>query len=519
MKRTDLLVITAYTSVLRLIGQIIAFVSGLAISIIFGATSATDNYYAALILPSSLANLVMNVLTNLFAPIYLEHIHRDPAQQQPILASLGFITSAALIGAALISLAAVPISLLIRALPAPNLLQAAIFGITLVALTPLVGLTRLLSAICEAHGLYGMPAIAALLNPLIFVLILLLTTQRIGIYSLLCANLAGQTTELVILIVYMRLKLHIPLHSSPHIHPAVREMLMQSIAPAVTYGALFFVPALDRATASILSPGSLTVFHYGERVVTLLDIIIMTSLITVISNHWAQRAAEHGINAVALTLNPILSNLFFILVPLILGGFALRYSIFSVLFHHGQFSADKESAQVFGLLLLSAPLNYTIVIVVRLLLLARDVRAQMILAVGISALNTFLNVLLAPILGLVGIALSTFISRAIILALSYRFLRSRLPQIDIKPILPNLVRTFRCAGTMLAFLLILQFFLSPTLSRDNGLLMQIAALAVTIGLTGVVYFAMANLTRHPDLALLRQTITAHLSTRFDISQT
>src|SRR5947208_1684793 len=106
MKRADLLAVTAYTSVLRLIGQIIAFVSGLTISATFGATSATDNYYTALILPASLANLVMNILINLFAPIYLEHIHRDPTQQQPILSSLSFATSTALAGAALISLAA-----------------------------------------------------------------------------------------------------------------------------------------------------------------------------------------------------------------------------------------------------------------------------------------------------------------------------------------------------------------------------------------------------------------------------
>jgi putative peptidoglycan lipid II flippase len=432
---------------------------------------------------------------------------------------LTYITSMALIGAVIISLAAVPVSLDLRNLPAPNLFQAAIFGIILVTLTPLVGLTRLLNAICEAHGFYRMPAIAALINPLTFILILLVTTQWIGIYSLLCANLAGQTTELVILIVYARLKLYIPLRPKPQIHPAVREMLVQSLAPAVTYSALFFVPTLDRAAASILSPGSLTAFHYGERVVTLLDIIIMTGFIMVISNHWAQRVARHGINAAARTFNPVLSNLFFILVPLSLGGFALRYSIFSVLFHHGQFSADKESAQVFGLLLLSAPLNYMIVIIVRLLLLVRDVRAQMILAIGISTMNTILNVLLAPILGLAGIALSTFISRAIILALSYRFLRSSLSQINIKPILPNLVRTFYCTGIMLVFLLILQSFLSPALSRDNGLLTQIIALAITIGLTGSMYFAAANLTRHPELTLLRQTIMARLPMRFGSSQT
>ncbi|MEO8392538.1 MAG: lipid II flippase MurJ [Chloroflexota bacterium] len=518
MKRADLLSVTAYTSVLRLIGQLFAFASGLTISATFGATDATDNYYTALILPASLANLVVNILTNLFAPIYLEHIHHDPAQQRSILSSLSFVTITALAGATLISIAAVPISTTLRSLQAPNALQASIFGVALVTLTPLVGLTRLLSAICEAHQRYKLPTAASLLNPLIFVLVLLLTAQRIGIYSLICANLAGQVTELVILLAYASRNLHISLRPSLRLHPAIREMLAQSLAPVVTYGALFFIPTFDRATAAALDAGSLTTFHYGERIVTVLDLIVMGSIITVVSNYWAQQSAERGIDATSDTFNPVISNLLFILVPLSLGGFALRYPIFSVLFHHGLFIADGASAQVFGLLLLSAPLNYMIVIIVRLLLIARDVRAQMILAIGISALNTILNILLAPLLGLSGIALSTLLSRVFILVLGYRFLRNRFSQIDIKPIQPNLVHTFCCAGIMVITLALLQSLLSPALSRSDGLLVQIAALGITISAGIGVYFGIASLTHHPEFTSLRQTVTDRLSTSIRSSQ-
>jgi putative peptidoglycan lipid II flippase len=518
MKRADLLAVTAYTSVLRLIGQFIAFVSGLTISATFGATSATDNYYTALILPASLANLVMNILTNLFAPIYLERIHRDPTQQQPILSSLSFATSTALAGAALISLAAVPVSISMRSLQVSDMLQASIFGVALVLLTPLVGLTRLLSAISEAHQHYKLPAAASLLNAFTFVLVLVLTTHRIGIYSLLCANLAGQTTEFLVLAVYASINLHISLRPRPQIHPAVREMLIHSLAPAVTYGALFFVPTFDRAAAAALDAGSLTAFHYGERIVSVLDIIIMGSVITIVSNHWAQQAAEGGINTALYTFNPVISNLLFILVPLSLGGFALRYSIFSVIFHHGQFTADRASAQVFGLLLLSAPLNYMIVIIVRLLLIVRDVRAQMILAVGISALNTLLNILLAPLFGLAGVALSTLLSRVVILAMSYHFLRGRLPQVNVKIIFPNLARTFACAGIMFFSVFLLQFLLPPALSRAGGLLVQIATLGGVIAVGSTIYFGAAYLTRHPELIALRQILTTRLRRRLSPSQ-
>ena len=515
MKRADLLTVTAYTSALRLFGQIIAFVSGLTISANFGATNATDSYYAALILPAALANLVINILTNLFAPIYLKHIHHDSAQQHPILSSLAFVASLALAVGVIISLAAVPVSLTLRNLPTHDMImQASIFGFAFVALTPLIGFTRLLSVICEAHGRYLLPASAALLNPLIFVLTLLLTTHNMGIYSLLCANLGGQIAELLILVAFARRSLQISFRLSLRLHPAVREMLVQSLAPAVTYIALFFVPTFDRTAAATLNVGSLTAFQFGERVVTVFDLIIMGSVITVISNYWAQRAAELDIHAAAHSFNPVISNLLFVLVPLSLGGFLLSHPIISVLFQHGLFTADESSAQVFGLLFLSAPLNYLIVLTVRLLLIAKDVRTQMILALGISMLNTVLNILFAPLFGLAGIALSTLLARAFILALSYPLLQRRLPTINIRPILPNLARTLLSAMVMLIVLLFLQSPLSPALSRTYGLLPQILALSVMIGVGGSAYLCAASLIRHSEFISLRQILVEQVSRCF-----
>ncbi len=519
MQRATLLTITAYTSVLRLIGQIVAFVSGVTISASFGATSATDNYYAALILPAALANLIINILTNRFAPIYLEQVHQDPTQRRAILSSLSFVVSVALAGGVIVSFIAVPVSMTLRTLQTPEMItQASIFGIAFVALTPLVGFTRLLSIVCETHKHYLLPTVAALLNPIIFILVLLFTVHIVGIYSLLCANLAGQIAELLILTAYSHHKLKISFCPSLRLHPAVHEMLLQSIGPAITYIALFFIPTFDRSAAAVLNAGSLTAFHFGERLVTVLDLIIMSSVVTVVSNHWAQRAAECGINESTLTFNLVISSLLFVLIPLSFGGFALSRPIISVLFQHRNFTANEASAQVFGLLLLSAPLNYLIVLIVRLLLIAKDLRAQMILALSISVLNTILNIGLAPLLGLAGIALSTLLSRTLSLALSYILLQHRLPEIDIRPILPNLARTFLSTLSMLITLLFLQSVLSPALSRTYGLLPQILALSTMISIGVSIYLCAAWLTHHPEFISLRQILIEQISMRLSASK-
>ncbi len=400
MTRSAILVSTLHMISLRLIGQLVALVSGLLISSRFGVT---DDYYSALILPAALANLAVNILTNLFTPIYLEYIHRDPTQQQPILDSLVPLLGTALILGSLIAAAAVPLSIRLRGISAapPSL----IFGFALILITPMLGFSRLLGLICEAHQHYRLPAAAALLNPLIFVTLLCLLTPHIGVYSLLIANLSGQLAELLLLLSYVKLRLSIRFGIRLRLHPAVREMI--KLAPALTYTALFFVPTFDRLAASSVAPGALTAFHYGERLVTAADLLITTSAITTISNQWAIRHAHSGIDAAARSYTEAISTLLFALVPLALSGWALSRPLISILFEHGAFTESVATAQVFALLLLSAPLNYLIILNVRLLLIVRDVQAQVILALGIAGLNTLFNWILTPRFGLSGIACST----------------------------------------------------------------------------------------------------------------
>ncbi len=507
MKHGQLLTITAYSSALRVIAQIIALISGLTIASTFGET---DNYYTALILPTALANLAINVLTNLFAPIYLERIYVEPVQRRPILASLAFFVTITLILGTIISLVAVPISMSLR--NAQTDIDAAIFGFSLVALVPLIGYTRFTAIICEAHQHYLAPALAALLNALTFIILLLMLLPHLSIYSLICANLAGHTAELIAMMIYARHRLQIPFSISPQLHPAVREMLIRSLLPALTYGALFFVPTLDRLTASILSTGSLSAFHYGERLVTALDLLIMASVITIISNQWAQRAAEHGIEAAAQTLNGTFSLLLFVLIPLITLGVTLGHPLLVLLFQHGAYTNVDASAQVFAILLLSAPFNYMIVLNVRLLLVARDVRAQTILSLGIALLNTLLDFALAPLIGLAGIALSTLISRALIFVLSSYLLLRRFQSIHFKPLLPHLARTFTSTAIMLAVLLILYSLLSPALS--GSLIDQIATLGLIVTTSGIAYLSAAALLRHPDLLQLTPSIQIPSSIKF-----
>jgi putative peptidoglycan lipid II flippase len=506
MNRAQLLASTLNTSVLRLIGQAIALVSGIVISSHFGANTITDDYYTALILPGAVANLIISSLTVVFTPIYLDYLQRDPANRRKIVGSMSFITSIALAIGLVICIAAVPASINLRDLQGQDDISRAItFGLLLTALTPMVGFARLLGVICEAHQRYALPAVAAVFNSVVFLLVFIVSLNAIGIYSLLLANLAGQLAELAILVIYTRQTLALSPLPKPFLHPAVREVLKLSIGPSISYLAIFFVPTFDRTVAATVGDGALTAFNFGERIVVVIDLLVTTGFITVIANHWANVAAQGGVTTAAVGFPNVLSLLAFAVMPLCLGAAMLSVPIISILFERGAFNAVAESAHVFAILAISLLFNYVIILMVRLLLIARDTRSQAFLSIAVSVLNALLNVALAPVLGLTGVVLSTLFTRFIVMGLSYWRLQRRLPQLDIRPALPRLARTIVCTGVMTIAILALQAILGDALARDYGLVTQIAALGLVVVVGAAVYIGVALLIRHPDFTTLLQT--------------
>jgi putative peptidoglycan lipid II flippase len=511
MNRTRLLTSILNASVLRLIGQAVALLSGILIANYYGASAATDDYYAALILPGAIANLALNILMNLFTPIYLTYIHKDPAQQRPILASMSFVTALSLILGTAISLAGVPLSLGLRDIQSPDLVtRAMVFSVIFALFTPVYGYIRLLGAVCEAHQRYALPAIASVINPIVFVTVLFTTYQRLNIYSLLLANLTGLSAELFIVGIFAVWKLHMPLLPRPRLHPAIREMLSLSLIPALTWIALFFVPTVDRAMASTIDAGSLTAFHYGERLVAVADQLLTSGVITVLTTHWANVAAQQGIEAVVRNLDEAVSLLCFVIIPAAVGGAVLSRPIISVFFERGAFTSVNQSAQVFAVLLTSLLFSSLIVLFVRLLLITWATRAQAALSIGVAVLNTVLNVLLAPSLGLLGIALSTLITRVLIAAASYAFVQRKIPAVNMRGALQPIGQTLLCTAAMIAVVMGLHALLDPALMRAYQLRWQIVALGGVVTAGIVTYVGAALLIRHQDLiALLHVAARTH----------
>ena len=505
MNRSRLLTSTLNTTVLRLIGQVVALGSGILISAQFGANTATDSYYTALILPGSLANILATALMVAFIPLYLEHINRAPQEQSTLLRSVYSIALLSFIPAGVVSLIGVGFSLTSRQLTSPTDTQQAVhFGLAFLALIPLLGGARLAAFICEAHQHYSASVFAVLANYGVFLVLLVMTVNTLGIYSLLLANLGGAGAEFTCIWGYSRTKLNLPIVFSLRIHPVVWKAVRNSPAPIIAYLAFFFVPVIDRTIATTLQTGSLTAFHYGERIVTAIDALIAGGVLIVLSNYWANIVASKGREAIIEGVNEGIALFAFGLIPLCIGAALLGRPIISVIFERGAFTVIDQSAAVFSILVGCLFLSHYIGLFLRLFQTLRNSRAQIMFSLLTIPLNLIFDLVFVSTFGLLGIALSTLFTRFIVVSALYIFLRRELPGIGLYRIWPQLSRTLFSTLIMGGVVIALQTLLAGVLARESGFALQVASLIVVIGCGIVTYLSVARLIKHPDLRTLLQ---------------
>jgi putative peptidoglycan lipid II flippase len=285
-------------------------------------------------------------------------------------------------------------------------------------------------------------------------------------------------------------------------HPAVREMLRASFAPALTFLALFFIPTIDRLMASSLDAGCMTAFHYGERPVVALETLVLSGPLLIMYYHWANVNAAQGVDAVLHSVPEMISLLGFVFIPISVGGAMLSHPIISILFGRGAFTAVEASAVVFAVLWFSQIFNFMIVALVRLMLIFKLTRIQFILSVGIMILNTVLNFALIGSLGLLGIVLSTLLSRIIITVGAFVFLKRYQPTVSYAPVMRGLASTLVAIVVMIAVVFGLQQVFGAALYQSYGLIAQIASLIIVAVIGALAYVMAALIIRHPDLLAL-----------------
>lgn len=413
-------------ALLALVARGVAFVGPIVIAGWFGVAAETDAFYYALAVPAFVVILFNSTVATLLVPAFARVRVTDPGRLGPLsvtAAGMSALAGAAIgVGSALLLPAAMPVFSGFD----PGLHDEVRYHAWALAPFQLVlGAGTALRAGLEVDGAF----VPSALSPAIRATVQLALTGALlgwGVRVLPLGVFAGASAELAWLAGVLLLRGH-SLRPEAGLVPDIWADL-GGLGPVVLGEAFVALQILvDKAFASGLGTGAVTVLEYADRLRLIPQTLLETSLVVVAYNTWARLEAEarpeERARSVARSLVWVA-----LLAPPILGGMAVaRLPLVRFVYERGAFGPEWSPPTATALAGFIPGIWFSLLgaLLVKAQLLAG--RRALVFWFGLASIvaKLALNLALRP-LGVLGLTLSTSVSAAVITLCSALILRPAL---------------------------------------------------------------------------------------------
>lgn len=379
---------------------------------VFGRTDAMDAFLAAFLLPGLLINLISESMNQALAPTLVRVRALEGHDRAQRLLSNAMLWSCGLL--ALVSLAMALGARGFFPLIAANFsaakldLSVRIFY-TLLPVVLLAGIASNCTAVLNTLDRFLMPALAAVVTPLLTIACALALGARLGIYALSAAAVGGALLQAVWMAWSMdahgyrfRLRWYGMDEPTREVARQYGPVLLSSV---VSSGGLL----VDQAMAAMLPAGSVSALVYANRFVSVVLTLLGGAVASAATPPLAELVAHRDWSECRRTVRTWLGITAFVSIP-IAGALMLGANpLIRLAFQHGAFHAEDTSAVVPVLVFYSIQIPFFVCsrVFYRFLLAMR--RSDLILCCGVLnlALDVLLNLLLMRRMGVAGIALAT----------------------------------------------------------------------------------------------------------------
>lgn len=418
---------------LALLARGAGFVVPIVIASWYGVHPETDAFFFALSVPSFLLVLASNAMGTVAVPP-LAKVRLDAPERLPRL------VAGAASGAAGLSLAvgvafALAVPILVPRLTSFDAATQAVAARHTWMLLPFVAgvaAIAVVRAACEVMGAFRLSA----LSPIARAAAMLGTVAAlydVGVDALPVGMGLGAAAELIwltIVLAWSGVRLGVPAW------PAELGVAAGAVLPVLAGEAMVALNlVVDKAFASRLDEGSVTLLEYADRARVIPQTLLEASLLVVAFNTWAAARARGDREEQRQGVARALGWVFLLAPPALAGMVVARDPIVRVLFLHGAFpeSGVRACADALGAFVPGIFASLVGALLVKAHIV--DGRFRLVLALGAASMvtNVALNVVLAPRLGLAGLALSTSLTTVLVSAVSWSRLRApgeAVPRVD-----------------------------------------------------------------------------------------
>lgn len=507
---------------------------------IFGATTVSDAYYQAFIVPDLIFNVVAGgALSSAFIPVFTGYIvtRRDENMAWHIASSALNIAIAIMIGLALLAeiFAGQIVPLYNPGVPASELVLITMLVRIMLLQSIIMGAGVIITSVLQARQNFMLPAIGSVLYNVGLIAGLLpgfflaLHGQHNDSTNVLFATLGVVIGAILQVAIQVPGLFKVGMHYTPSFdwrHPAViqigRQMVPRVINAMMLYASIF----VDRGLILLLVVvaaggvgGLITQYYQAFQLVLLSVSIFGASVSTAAFPTISEYVARGRMDSVRAIITETLRSILFLSIPSCVGLAVLALPVIQVLYEHGAFSLkDAQSTAVpltffaFGLAGLAA-----VEILTRAFYALRDSTTPVAVSVGQFLFKIALSIVLIDIAvwgaqwGMGVLAFSTSLAGLLEAGVLIWLLHQRIGGLQLRELGLYTVRILLAAGAMGVVLLIVRFILdhifvttTSTALGAGGTFLAVFKLLVEIGVGFFIYVRAARFLDIDEVEILRR---------------
>ena len=429
---------------LTAVSTVLGFARDVVVAAVFGAGAALDAYFVA----QGLMNIVLGLIAWAMARSVTPVTAREAAVEQDRCPGHRGFDVALTTTMVVLGLAGVAMGVLagpVTTLLAPGFegeqadLARYLTRIVLVA-TVLVAGTDLLASLAQAHGRFTWSSLQGVPFNLVMIAAAGLFGPRYGITALAVGYVVGSAARLLLQLPPVR-ALGTRVRPSLRLRdPGFRE-IARLVPPMIVGNAVVNINTLvDRAVGSTLEDGAITALSYGWRLVDLPETLLIASLLVPLypalsasagNTPELRRLVGRGLSVTVTVLAPLCALFVVAAGPLVDAAFG-----------HGAFDAEDTAATAVAVAWY-APALLALgcrQVVVRASYALGDSRGPVVVALLAMVVNVAGDLVLAPLMGLAGIAAATTASLVVAALANGWLLHRRHCGLDLPGTMSLLVR-------------------------------------------------------------------------------
>ncbi|MED3563414.1 murein biosynthesis integral membrane protein MurJ, partial [Bacillus xiapuensis] len=401
-------------TLIAIVSKMLGFGRDLLMAAYFGASTVTDAFFVASIIPVLLFAALGMAITSGIAPIYAEAKKKSQQEARSIISVLATLFISLSIILTFVFYIATPMMTKLIA-PGFNSQQTVLTNQLTMIMLPsfcFFVLSALMTGILEYEKVFAPPAFIAIPQNLFVIITIIFLTKQYGIYGVAVATLLGSVSQFFIL--YPFIKKYQVFHINFAFKTYQNQIFstLRLFSPIIIASGVYQINAVvDRMVASRLPEGSVSALNYANKLMYLPLSILLLSLITVIFPSVVDSAVKKGTEFVHWVFKGI-SLITFAAIPIAVVMLVESRILVELAFKRGAF--DETAALMtkqafffytFGMIFMALKeyLN-------RCFVALKETKVTMTCSILAVGLNIVLSIILAHFIGVGGIALATAIA-------------------------------------------------------------------------------------------------------------